>query len=474
MKFIQKFAIAATGFVTLASLSACGGGGGSAPAAGTTTAIQQGTIQKFGSIFVNGMEIKTVGARLHLPDDAIPEVQLQNELEVRNHLKVGMVVTVRDVVDDNGQHHAAEIEYRDNLTGVVDDKGIDFISVMGQKIVVDDTGVLSGINVGSRVSVSGLPDDKGMLHASHMELKGGNEQLEAKGFVSDLTPSGFTLLMSPTAASGIPVTLGSGVTLPAGLKNGDFVEVKSAASGSPLVATRVELEDRKIEAGENEGVENEGFITNVDDLATLNRITLGNGQVVQFSSSTIFAGGASSDLTLGIRIEAEGAFSDGILMARKIVFKDNVRLGGPATAVDTTAQTINILGLNVHYGSATRFDNSGNTPLDPATLVGANLVISGNFSSGAINASRVQVKGNSNAAFIRGPVTAVTPTSSLTIAGLAINTTQAQFRGADESPMNAGVFFAAITLNSSEVKARWNPFTGDTSAPVQQVELEND
>jgi hypothetical protein len=462
----------ACGLVTLAFLAACsGGGGGGAPT--PTTTVTNGVIEKFGSVFINGVEIKTAGAKLHLPDDLNkPEVQLLSEAEVQNHLKAGMVVTVRDLVDSNGLHKAAEIEFRDNLEGVVDDKGADFITVMGQKVLVDDPTKLAGINIGNRVELSGLPDANGLLRASHLELKNSNGDFEVKGFVSNLGTNGFTLLLSLNAADGIPVTLASGVTLPAGLKNDDFVEVKSATSSATLVATKVELEDKQIKAAENEEMEVEGFIGALDPAN--GRFTLGNGQVVALSAATLFVGGARDDLALGMKVEAEGAIVGGILMAEKISFKDNIRINANATAVDTTARTISILGLTVSYTSGTDFKDGGTT-LDPAALAGKNIEIRGMLSAAGIVASRVDLKNNTPAAdaFIRGPVSSVNPPNSLTIAGLAIDTSIAAFKGVADNPMSADALFAAVTLNTTVVKARWNPFTGDPTAPVKEVELEN-
>jgi uncharacterized protein DUF5666 len=472
MRNIRKIAIAACGLATVAFLAACGGGGGSGTPAATTT-VTKGVIEKFGSVFINGVEIKTAGARLHLPDDVNkPEVELQNEAEVQNHLKAGMVVTVKDLIDNNGLHKAAEIEFRDNLQGVVDDKGADFITVMGQKILVDDKAKLAGIAIGNRVEVSGLPDANGFLHASHLELKNANAEFEVKGFVSDLGANGFTLLLSPNATSGIAVTLGSGVTLPTGVKNGDFVEVKSAASGAILVATKVEIEDEQIKAAENEKMEVEGFIGLLDPAGA--RFTLGNGQVVALQAATLFVGGARADLALGMKVEAEGPIVGGILMAEKVSFKDNIRINANVTAVDTTAMTISILGRTVGFTSGTEFKNGGST-LDPATLVGENAEVRGMLTATGIVATRVDLKNSTPAtdAFIRGPVSAVNPPSSLTIAGLAIDTSKAAFKGVQDNPMSSTAFFAAITLNTTVVKARWNPFSGDPTAPVTEVELEN-
>jgi Domain of unknown function (DUF5666) len=471
MRSLRRKIMTAFGLVSFAFLASCGGGGGGTPAA--TTSVTTGVVEKFGSIFVNGVEIKTAGAKLHLPDDLNkPEVELQNEVEVQNHLKAGMVVTVKDLVDNQGLHKAAEIEFRDNLQGVVDSKGVDFITVMGQKVLVDDPAKLAGINIGNRVEVSGLADANGLLHATHLALNNANGEFEAKGFVSSLGAGGFTLLLSPNATSGITVTPASGVALPAGLKNGDFVQVKSAASGATIVATRVKIEDVQIKPAENEKLEVEGFIGTFDTATS--RFTLSNGQVVQWSDATLFVGGAKSDLALGMKVEAEGPIVGGVLMATKIAFKDNIRINANATAVDTTAKTVAILGLTVAYNSGTELKDKGNA-LDPATLVGRNIEVRGLLTAAGIVATRVDLKSTTPAtdAFIRGPVTAVNPLNGLTIAGLAIDTRQAAFKGVTDNPLNGDAFFAAITANTTVVKARWNPFTGDPAAPVKEVELEN-
>jgi uncharacterized protein DUF5666 len=195
--------------------------------------------------------------------------------------------------------------------------------------------------------------------------------------------------------------------------------------------------------------------------------------VVEINSATLFVGGARADLALGMKIEAEGPIVGGILRAEKIAFKDNIRLNATATAVDTTARTISILGLTVSYNSATEFKNGG-SPVDPATLVGKNIEVRGLLTASGIVATRIDLKGAArDDAFIRGPVSATTPNTSLTIAGLMIDTSKAEFKGIDDNPMSADAFFAAIKLNITVVKARWNPFTGDPAAPVKEVELEN-
>lgn len=476
--FRQTLVLSAVGLMASLTLTACGGGGGGGGPAGTTT-VSKGVIEKLGSVTVNGVEFKTIGASLRLPDDTPTPRVLQTETEIQNQnlLKPGMVVTVKGRIDDNGTSGTAtEIEFRDTLKGRIDNKGVDSLTIMGQTVLVDDSikSVLNSINAGDDVQVSGIIDDKGGLRATHIEKKTGLGEFEAKGIVSGFTGAAdndFVLLLSPTATSGITVNIGAGVTRPAGLANGAFVEVKTATTaGGSVTATKIEIED-ELKAGENENNEFEGFISSItgDNFVV-------NGVTVQTGTSTIFVGGAKADLAIGMKVEAEGVMTGGVLVARKVSFKDNLRINANATAVDSALKTITILGKTVTYNSGTEFKDGGTT-LDPATLVGKNIEIRGIFNTAGTGliATRVDLKSNNPAtdAFVRGIVTAKTPNTSLTIVGFVVNTSGATFKDKNDAAISADAFFTAAALNVTAVKARWNPFNDDVTAAVKEVELEN-
>jgi len=456
-------------------LTACGGGS-SSPS--STATVSKGTIQQFGSIKVNGVAFKTVGAVLRLPDDTTTPVRtLQNELEIQNHLKLGMVVTVKGHVDDNGTTGtASEIEFRDTLKGRIDNKGVDSITVMGRNIMVDDSikSILNSLAPGDDVQVSGIVDDNGGLRATHIEKKTGLAEFESKGYVSGYTGAAdndFVLLLSPDSTSGITVNIGAGVARPAGLIDGAFVEVRTlTTTGGVITATKIEIED-ELKAGENEKAEVEGFISSAgSDSFTI------NGQTIQTTAATVFVGGAKVDLAVGMKVEAEGTISGGNLVAGKITFKDNLRINANVAAVDTLAKTLTILGKTVSYTSATIFKDSGNTIADPASLIGKNIEIRGvlNAAGTAIVASRVDLKNTAAAsdAFIRGVVSAKTDTS-VTIAGIEISLVGASFRDKNDAAIaNLGGFLSAVTVNTTAVKARWNPFVAVTDA-ASEAEIEN-
>src|SRR6185369_12261108 len=86
----------------------------------TNPGVSSGQVEKFGSVFVNGVEFKTQGAVLHLRDDKTDQI-LQTETEIQGLLKQGMMVTVRGSFDDNGTTGTAtEIEFRHQMEAKID------------------------------------------------------------------------------------------------------------------------------------------------------------------------------------------------------------------------------------------------------------------------------------------------------------------------------------------------------------------
>jgi hypothetical protein len=437
--------------------------------------ISKGVIEKFGSLFVNGVEFKTQGAKLHLRDDkTTPDRVLQSEAEIATLLKPGMVVSVKGGFDNNGTTGIAqEIEFRNTLEGAIDDKGVDFVTVLGQKIAVDDPAKLVGLAVGDKVGLSGLPDDRGQIRATHIEKKADLAEFEAKGFITGLTGTGFTLKLDKNAASGMTVTLGSGVALPAGAVEGSFVEVRTAgAVAGAITATKVELED-VLEAAENEKKQNEGFITKLiapDDFIV-------NGQQVHATTTTAFIGGIKADLLVGMKVEAEGNIVGGILNASKVMFNDNVRIDaimvGAVNAADAVANTranLTLLGKKVIITSATAMTT---------VAAGQEVQIRGYMATnGDIIATRVDLK---DAApdplkfrpFLRGPVNAKDAVAgTLTIAGITVKA-GTNFVDNKVPPAPVADFFTKVIPNTTAVKVTWDPNPADiTTAIVREAELE--
>jgi hypothetical protein len=479
MKSIRTAFVGLIALTFAALASSCGSSGGGTTASGTTNGtvtVSKGAIERFGSVVVNGVEFRVTGAKLQLRDDKTDKV-LQNEAEIRNNLEQGMVITVKGKLDDNGLTGAAtEIEFRDSLTGRIDAKGVDFIKVMGQTIVVDDSikPLLATLAVNDAVRISGLADDQGGLRATNIKRLDNAAEFEVKGFVADFSGgTTMTLLLSPTATTGLSIDLTAAALPAGGIKNGDFVEVKSAVSPATgvITATRVELED-EIKALENEQAEIEGFVANL----TATGFMIGNTKVA-FDSATVFKNGVAADLAAGTKVEVEGNILNGILMARKITFKDNLRINAKVTAVDSTGANLTILDKVVTIPTNLEIRENGNA-LAPAALAGRFVDLRGRVGAGGVNliATRIDVKNNDPGdATLRGPVTAASAANNtLTVAGINVNIAGAELKGSDSAngTLTAAQFFAAIVPDVTAVKVRWSPFT-TTAAPAKEVELES-
>lgn len=131
----RSLAIAGAATALTLILAACGGGGGSSSAlSGTISgaspgATNSGTVTAFGSVFVNGHEFATAGAKV-LDDDAGTTANGTSSLEV------GMSVDVKASAASSERHpEAAEIHVHPLVRGVVDgsDPG-GTLTVMGQSI----------------------------------------------------------------------------------------------------------------------------------------------------------------------------------------------------------------------------------------------------------------------------------------------------------------------------------------------------
>ena len=90
--------------ITCLGLSGCGGGGSGGIAdiggggIGGTGISSTGTIDGFGSIFVNGVEYETGDS----------EILLDGQSASESSLRLGMVVTVRGTINDDGLTGTAE------------------------------------------------------------------------------------------------------------------------------------------------------------------------------------------------------------------------------------------------------------------------------------------------------------------------------------------------------------------------------
>lgn len=303
------------------------------------TGISVGKITAFGSVWVNGIEFDTTGAKIIKDGASVLEVVTDDKYDPPQHLRLGMVVTVRGEFSPDGKTgKASSIEFNDNLEGpisaisVIDPNNQTF-EVLGQTIKVnvdtifDGTTGLSALAAGNVVEVSGLVDTNGIIHASYVSLKSETFEgykteygsaIEVKGNIANLDPGAkrFTIGIQNVDYSN---AVFKNITVDA-LAEGLYVEVKSSEGvvDGVLNASEIEIEEKGHHAEVDHEFHVEGYVT-VESIQTNGMFEV-EGQSVQITSNTMFENGASSaDILVDVKIEVEGTVNaNGILVADKI------------------------------------------------------------------------------------------------------------------------------------------------------------
>lgn len=484
----MKASIQITAALAILVLTACGGsssGSGSstpppppppapvAPAKFTTGAI---SAQAPGSIQVNNLNLTTAGATI-----LIEKVQ-----KTESELKPGMVVKVRAHHDGrNGE--ALEIEFEDAVKGKVGTVGTSTLTVGGQTVRVDDStefednaGRLGSIHGNDRVRVSGVPDDRGGLRATRIEKNqaGLADDFELKGIVSGLGATGFTLKLSPDAgpADTYTVNLLGGATLPAGLADGSFVEVRSLKpiqAGNIIEAASITLEDHLPGQAQSE-TEVEGIVTS----ATGSTQFIVAGTTVTTGPGTTWSGGLPDDLVAGVKVEAEGVLgANGVLAASKVSFRANIRLQGAVSEPLAGPGSFKVNGILIKVDALT------DQRVSLASLTAGQLVqVRGTLGRDGISVVAIRMEStNDNRPIIQGVVTAKDPgAGTLTVLGKTIAMASAStmghsdVSGVDGPPMSMSDFFAAITAGQTVIKARGKDAAAfvDPTLTAKEVSLE--
>ncbi|HET8733958.1 MAG TPA: DUF5666 domain-containing protein [Anaeromyxobacteraceae bacterium] len=450
-----------------------GAGGGTG---GTPVATSQGAITSTGPLTVNGVRFDASAASI-----TIDGVSGRSESELRS----GMVVKVKGTKDDaSGSGRATEVEAHRALAGKVDDKGSGTLRVGGHEVEIeqethfdDDATRLASIAVGDRVRVHGHPTSLGRIRATRVEKEPGtSEAFDVKGVVLDLDRAAgrFTLKVTPDAASSYAVTLASGVSIPAGVVNGSWVEVRSATApvAGALVASAVVLEDGSLGAAQAEA-EVEGLVTSGTSASFVV-----DGHSVTTTASTRWDNGVPADLAPGVKVEAEGRLdAAGVLVATKVSFRANVLLQGPVASVAATSAregTFQVLGITVRTDALTEWRASGGGALD-LTNVGAGPVeVRGTLTaSGEIAATRVTAT-NDDRLYLQGTATAKDATyGTLTVLGITVQAAPgAEFSGAAGTATTSAAFFAEVVAGRTVVKARSRVAFAGGTLTADKLEVE--
>jgi len=345
-----------TALLCLNFIAACGGGGssggssdesGAGAGSATVSGVSKGQIQGFGSIIINDSKLET--------EDTL--VEKEGVTAKLRDLQEGMVITVEGDFNRSGNGGLASfISFDDNLEGPITSINettpglVKVLTILGQTVIVEsgftrfdnDDPLFNFVTmaVGNVVEISGFINPGGYLQASFIERKAvdpaaflaiaGNE-FEIEGTVANLTATSFMIGNLTIDYSGVTPRNGN-------LANDRLVEVKGRnLAGNTLTATDVEIKGVAFDDNVAKA-EVEGFVSDLDPTNTSFKI---DGQAVNYAGAD-FIGGVEGDLAEGIKVEAQGPISSGVLNAQKVVLKASVKIESNADSIDIAAGTVTL------------------------------------------------------------------------------------------------------------------------------------
>jgi uncharacterized membrane protein YgcG len=427
--------------------------------------MSAGTITRFGSVILNGIEYQTTNATINI----------NGKVAAQTDLRVGYYIQVRGHHDATAnQDFADEIDYRANVEGPVSaiDIAGNTLVVLGQTVVVssatsfdDDISPsgLAGIKVGDVLEVSGFSAPDGAIHATRIEAQEAGAGLQVIGTISATDTAAKTLKINALTVDWSAATL---VDFPAtGPKDGDLVEAIGTTldSKGALKATSLGLRTGKdIQPAPKDNLRVEGFVTR---FASATDFDVG-GLHVTTSAATVFDGGAATDLALNVSVEVEGTInSAGVLVAAKVQSRRpaDVRIMAQVDAVDAKAGTLELLGIQFTVNYLTRFEDHGDQRVYTFKLsdihVGDWLEVRGTAAasgtSAMATATRIDRRQHESTVQIMGPVTGTARPDFTVLSVNVVTTRNTQFNHG----LNVDTFFDSLVGKTARVEGYWDGTT---------------
>lgn len=405
------------------------------------TGIGQGSIDSFGSIFVNGVEWDVSSATIELDGVRADSADL----------RVGMVVRVEgDFSDDGLSGNADRVEFDDSIEGPIENDPVETVagvektfSVLGSTVIMrvgetvfDDGASFAGLRQDDVVEVSGFVDSTGAIRATRIELSGAfpvDDDVELRGRVANLVKnpddSGIfdlgTVVVRYTATTRFSdVSRGS-------LAAGDLVEIDGTLrpSGNEVDATKVERESTGFGSGDRDEAKVEGIVVLCSESPDycVGGVPIDDGAAVFEPPGFLPAPGD--------RVEVEGSLVAGLLVAAKVESEDededarDVRIDAVVTSVDTAARTLVILGVTISADGHTRLEDHSDlddenlsfAELVPGQYLEVEAVSTGINTARALSIERDDASPGDDDVRLEGPVTALDPNApALSILGQPI------------------------------------------------------
>ncbi len=379
------------------------------------------------------------------------------------------VLIDEDVNADVTAGTAKEINAENQIKGPV--TNVAPLQVLGQDVVIDADTVLANTTgsfaMGDLLKVSGVFTENNVLLAGRIE--------------ATTTLVEFKLMAQVSAINGNLLQFGqlnvdtTGVTLEdcgAGIQVGDLVELEATVVTNfditnPL-DTVSDFECKTgvvaIPPGNNSTTlqfSAEGFVSAIIDATHFSL----NGQTVEFSTATVFENGTVDDLTVGVKVEAEGSFdaTTNLLSAEKIEFRQvRVRITAPVAVADLNSNQATALNISGLFSALTRDQDN----LIPALSQDTQLELRGYLdSSGTFRVDKIRDRGvpEVNDIRLRGPVSNVA-NPAFDILGVNIDITGASLF-IESTPVDSATFFASLA-DGAEVDVNHGIYDAQTNTSM--------
>ena len=412
-------------------LHACAGGGETGTGLNNGSGgndVSVGTITKFGSVWVNGVEFQTNAT----------QVKLEGASAATSALKLGMVVTVKGKINaDRVSGIADTISAEEVIKGPISAIGASAFTVLRQNIIVNEATLFEGnltfgdLSKNDLVEVSGIVKSAGVITATRVERKTELRSYKLQGVVSSLTASAHTFMIGQLTVNYASLTeLATGVPV-----DGILVEVKGTLESGVLVATSLKTES--LEVVDADKFEIEGYVGSVSNGGasfTVNNVN------VQTSAATEFKAGLITDLVAGAFVEIEGTLQGGVVTASKVGFREVVKLNSQVvTNINNTLTLAGLANLTVAVDSQTEYEGAtGMAGIQSGTHVS----VRGRYVDNHVIATRIEAESSNDKVVLQGPVTFLAK-PTLTIMGVSVNTSGAlNFDGARDQ----NSFFATVSV----------------------------
>ena len=413
---------------------------------GSGMPVARGTIDGFGSIFVNGVEFDTSNAT----------IILDGELATEDDLGVGMVVLVKGTVNPDGVTGIAEtVIFDDEVEGPITAIEVNangdakLITVLGVSIIVEQTGTVyenvtfETLSVGDVVEVSGFPEGIANLRATRVEKKADSyvagQIVEIKGYVTDLQNTEFFIgsqLIDFETADLSDVVGGI-------LSEGDYVEVYGTLEGERLIASRIETEDTPVTAANSGG----SFTVQggIQKFVSISNFEVA-GVHVDASGATLIP--IDVNLGNGVAVEVEGVWEGETLVATRVESRrGDIEVEASVIDLDpaTRSITMSVFGgaVTVITDARTMFDDDTSAVESfqyDDLRVGDFIEIEAIGIDDGLIATRVD-REDPDDEVIQAPIQELEVNMSVTLLGITIQVSGAEFEDREGNDVSAEIFF---------------------------------